>query len=100
MPRNGQTPHTLGEAIDKLEQKVQSQGSKVTEAVTTELEKVRTLVKEWAPKAEQLKADVEEQFLEKKQTMEKEIKENPWLAVGVVGICFLLIGWILGKSRN
>lgn len=97
---NGRSPKTLDEAIDSLEKQVRAQGQSVSQAVLSEFEKVKTLVKEWAPKANQIKDDIEEHWNDKKEVVEKEIKDHPWVAVGVVGVVFLLIGWILGRSRN
>ncbi len=52
------------------------------------------------PYVENLKEKVEAGTKQAKTDVEDKVKENPWLALGLVGVVGLVIGWILGRDRR
>jgi len=64
-------------------------------------DKIRRLIKEIKPKVENLK-DKAEDLKDKAEDVSKEIdrqvREKPWMAVGIVAVVALFLGFIMGRK--
>lgn len=97
-PSNG--PASLSEAIETLESKSYSKAQDIRENLEKDYEEVRKALEQVKPYLNKVKAEVEKEVRESKDRAELTIKENPWWAVGIVGLVAFIIGWILGTSRK
>jgi len=103
-PHNGVPPSSLSEAIDQLESASQSKAQEFKNILEKDYEELKSAIESLKPHLEELRDNVEgqvkSQYKEKKNEVEEKVKENPWLALGVIGLIAFVIGWILGQSRK
>lgn len=101
---NGTHASSLSEAIDQLESASQSKAQEFKNILEKDYEELKRTIESLKPHLEELRDKVEgqvkSQYKEKKTEVEEKVKENPWLALGVIGLIAFVIGWILGQSRK
>jgi ElaB/YqjD/DUF883 family membrane-anchored ribosome-binding protein len=47
-----------------------------------------------------LKPQIDEIGAKAKKTVEEKVEENPWMAIGLVGLVLFLLGFLLGSKRR
>lgn len=78
-------PKNLSQAIEELEKH-------------TDLEEKLSKIK---AQLEEIRGKVGDEVNKAKDTVESQVKANPWAAIGIVGLVFFLIGLVFGsKGRS
>lgn len=93
-------PESLSEAISRLEAVGQSANRDLKERLGTDYQKVKEALDLLTPHVEDLKRTAENKAGEAKREVEDQIKQNPWLILGVVGLLAFVIGWVLGQNKK
>lgn len=66
-----------------------------------ELNELKEALKELKPQIEEMREKVSDEVKKTKGTVENQVKENPWAAIGIAGLVFFLIGFLMGsKGRS
>ena len=94
MSKNHAEVKTLSEAIAHLENAGQSKSQDLKNMIEGDFEKIKKSLEEITPYFNDLKKTVEAQAQNTKNEVEAKVKENPWIALGVVGLFAFFIGWI------
>lgn len=99
MGKNGD-PGSLTEAIAKLENGSHSKAQEIKESLEKEYRELKQKMEKLGPQFEEIKNKIEDQAKQAKHDVEEKVKENPWLALGIVGLIAFFIGWLLGHQRR
>lgn len=83
-------PKNFSQALDELENLT---GTDLKSKLENELRDLQE-------KIERLKPQIEELSGRAKEKVETRVRENPWAALGIVGILFFVIGFILGWRKS
>lgn len=90
-------PRNFSQAIDELED---AETSNVNEDLRARLEKelhrIEETLKTIKPHLEDISHKVGDEAKKAKDKVEGHITQNPWAAVGIAGIVFFLLGFLLG----
>lgn len=78
---------SLSDAIRKLEEVAKSKTG-------IDADKIRTVIDDLKPQVENLKEKTEDLSKE----LDKQVREKPWMAVGIVAVVALFIGFLLGRK--
>ncbi len=78
---------SLSDAIRKLEEVAKSKTG-------IDAEKIRSVIDDLKPQVENLKEKTEDFSKE----LDKQVHEKPWMAVGIVAVVALFIGFLLGRK--
>ena len=100
MPDANKDFKTITEAIDYLEKTGSKTAHHLNETFGKDFEDVKKALENLKPYLENLKEKVESETKKTKNEVEVKIKENPWLALGIIGVIGIFIGWILGRDRK
>lgn len=100
MKKTTDNVETLSEAIKKLEGLGQSKTQEWKESIETDYNELRRALDQLAPHLESIKGRIENEAKGAKTQVEERVKENPWVALGIVGILAFVLGWIFGQSRK
>jgi ElaB/YqjD/DUF883 family membrane-anchored ribosome-binding protein len=116
------SPHSLSEAISRLEDATKAGGSKNSSSngIADDFENIKKALDDIKPHLSQLKEHlsqaaqdtVQETIRKTTDTLHKgkekakdiggevdrQVHENPWMAIGIVGLFALLIGFLLGRK--
>lgn len=93
-------PTSLSEAIAKLENAGNSKAQDMKEILEKDYNELKKAVESLQPHLEEIKIRVESEAKAAKNKVETQVKENPWIALGIVGLFGLIIGFILGFRRR
>jgi ElaB protein len=93
-------PNSLSEAIRKLEDVTSSPGKSIKEGLEKDLDSVMKAIEGIKPHLDEIKGKLGDEAREAKRKTEDVIKENPWYALGIVGLIAFFVGWLLGNSRR
>jgi ElaB/YqjD/DUF883 family membrane-anchored ribosome-binding protein len=91
---------TLSEAIDHLEKAGKEKSNEFKNLFGQDFQEIKEAIEELKPHFEKIKTDVEEEAKKTKSEIEEKVKQNPWLALGIVGLIAFFIGWLMGNSRK
>jgi ElaB/YqjD/DUF883 family membrane-anchored ribosome-binding protein len=101
---NGSHASSLSEAIDQLESASQSKSKDFKDILEKDYEELKNAINDLKPHLEELRDKVESQvktqYQDKKNQVEEKVKENPWLALGIINLIAFVVGWILGQGRK
>jgi ElaB/YqjD/DUF883 family membrane-anchored ribosome-binding protein len=93
-------PNSLSEAISNLE----SAGTTKAQELKTHLEKdyteIQKALETLKPLLEDFKDKAETEAKATKHQIEDQVKNNPWVTLGAVGVVAFIIGWIFGSNRK
>jgi ElaB/YqjD/DUF883 family membrane-anchored ribosome-binding protein len=87
----------LSDAIKKLETAAKSNGNGKP-LFADEIDAVKKALAEIKPQFENIKNNVQSEAKEYAQDIDKQVRENPWWAIGIVGVILFLIGFLLGRK--
>jgi ElaB/YqjD/DUF883 family membrane-anchored ribosome-binding protein len=93
-------PKSLSEAIEKLEGASSSKVQDFKEILEKDYNELRKNLDELRPYLDDLKSKVETEVKKTKNQVEVNIKDNPWLALGAVGLIAFVIGWVFGQNKK
>jgi ElaB/YqjD/DUF883 family membrane-anchored ribosome-binding protein len=85
-------PKNFSDAIEQLEKHMDNGGDLRM--------KVEHEIKRLNEQLETLKDKFGDEAVKAKKQVEQQVQENPWAALGVVGLVFLIIGFLLGTRRS
>jgi ElaB/YqjD/DUF883 family membrane-anchored ribosome-binding protein len=85
-------PKNFSQAIDELEDLTRDKGGDMRERLEAEIKRLQDTLENMKPHLEEAK--------KAKTRVEKEIQENPWAAIGIVGLVLFVIGFLLGTRRS
>lgn len=88
---------TLSDAIEKLESASQSKSQQLKEHLEKDYEEIKTALESMRPYFDEVRQKVEHEAKETKVKVENKVKENPWIAIGIVGLVAFIIGLFLGR---
>jgi len=100
MAKNSHGFGSLDEAIAKLENVRADKSNQLKEFVDVELKTVKETLEKLKPVLEEAKNRAGAEAQKAKTEVETKIKDNPWLAVGLVGILAFIIGWLFGWKKS
>ena len=93
-------PKTFASALDQLEKLAGEKGQDFKERLLHEIEDLEAQIDQLKPKLEQLKEDAGEHLHKAKGKVEQQVKDNPWMVLGVVGLIAFIIGFLLRGGRR
>src|ERR1035437_3240357 len=94
-------PKNFSQALDDLENMTRSAGSDLKQKLESEMHDLEDKIRKLKPQLDELKDKVQDQAVKAKSTVENQMKENPWAAVGIVGLIFFVLGFLLaGRGRR
>jgi ElaB/YqjD/DUF883 family membrane-anchored ribosome-binding protein len=100
MSKNKTDPSTLSEAIEKLETAGTSKVQDFKQILEKDYLEIRKALDDLKPHLDGLKDKVGSEAAKTKDQVEVQIKQNPWLAIGAVGLLAFVIGWIFGSNKK
>jgi ElaB/YqjD/DUF883 family membrane-anchored ribosome-binding protein len=100
MGKDSNSPKSLSEAIEKLENMGNSAARDFKGILEKDYSEIKKSLETLKPYLSDLQETLETEVHKKKNQAEKKVKENPWLAIGIVGIFALIIGIFLGTSTK
>ena len=93
-------PKTFTQAFEELEKLTDGQGRNFKDKITAEMAGLEEQINRLKPQLEELRQKAREELGKTKDRVETQVKENPWVALGIVGLICLVIGWLLSGSRR
>lgn len=100
MPSEKDSAKNLSEAISELEKFASGKSADAKEIIQRELADFKKTLNDLKPQLERLKDTVANEATDAKKRAEDKVKENPFMALGIVALIALVIGWILGHSKK
>ena len=93
-------PKTLADAIEELEKSTHSKSEELKGMLTEDFEELQKKLSELKPHFDSIKQKVEDEAYAAKGKIEGQFKTNPWWTLGIVGLIFFLVGYILAGRSN
>lgn len=93
-------PKNISEALDELDNFTSSKAQDLKSKLQSELHKLEDRINELKPQLEEMTGKVRDEAVRAKGKVEDQVKENPWAAIGIVGLIFLVLGFLLGSRRG
>lgn len=100
MSKSSERPQSLSEAIAKLENVGQSKTKDFKDLLENDYKEILRAMEDIKPYLDDVKKKVETEVSKKKTEVESQMKENPWVVLGVVGIIAFILGWLLSGGRK
>lgn len=91
-------PKNLSQAIDELERATRGKATDLKERFEQEIHRLEDTVKSLKPQLDELQSKIGDEAKKAKDRVENEVQKNPLAAVGVVGLIFFILGFLLAKS--
>lgn len=88
---------TLSDAIAKLETVSQSKSQQLKDHFEKDYDEIKSALESMKPYFEDVRQKVEHEAKEAKNKVENKVKENPWVAIGIVGLVAFIVGIFLGR---
>ena len=93
-------PKNLSDALEELENHARSAGSDIKTKLQKELHDLEDKIHRLKPQLDELKDRAFDEAHKAKDKVENQVKENPWAAIGIVGLVFFVLGCIFGGGRG
>ena len=100
MAKQSGDPSSLSEAIEKLENASRGKVQDFKDILEKDYNELRKTLDDLKPYLDDLRANVETEVKKTKNQVEGKVKENPWVALGIVGLVAFVIGWIFGQKKK
>ncbi len=91
---------SMADAISKLESVSQSKAESIKDHLEKDYESLKAALESVKPYFEDIKEKAEKEATAAKKQVEASVKENPWLALGIVGLVAFVIGLFIGRDRK
>lgn len=98
-------PRNFSQAIDELEDhghhgNGNGHGSDMRARLERELHKIEETLKSLKPHLDDITHKVGDEAKKAKKQVEDKVSENPWAALGIVGLIFFVLGVVLGITGS
>jgi ElaB/YqjD/DUF883 family membrane-anchored ribosome-binding protein len=94
-------PKNFSQALSELEDLTRDAGSDLKQKIQDELHDLEQKIHKLKPQLDELKDRAKDEAYKAKDKVEAQVKENPWAAIGIVGLIFFVMGFLLaGRRRN
>lgn len=93
-------PKNISDALDELENFSTSKAQDLKSKLQSELHKLEDRINDLKPHLDEIKSKVQDEATKAKSKVEEQVKENPWAAIGVVGLIFFVLGVLFGSRRG
>ncbi|MGZ3723571.1 MAG: DUF883 family protein [Bdellovibrionales bacterium] len=93
-------PKNFSQALDELENMTHAAGSDIKRKLQEELHDLEQKIHKLRPQLDELKDRAKDEAYKAKDKVETQVKENPWAAIGIVGLIFFVLGVIFAGSRR
>ena len=90
-------PKNFSQALDELENLT---GTDLRSKLESELHDLQEKIDRLKPQLEELKTKAKEEVRRGKEKVETQVRENPWTTLGIVGVIFFVIGFIIGWRKS
>lgn len=94
----GEKPKNFSEAIDQLENATNGMTKNLYDQLKGELSHLEETLEKIKPEIENIKGKVTHEAKRAKDSVETQVKENPWAAIGIVGLIFFILGLLFGGT--
>lgn len=91
---------TLSEAIHHLEKSGTHKAKDLHEAFGKEFSEIKEAFENLKPWLEEMKEAAEDEVSQVKKDVEKNVKEHPWMALGIAGLIGIFLGWLIGRGSK
>ena len=98
MPK--ETINSLADAIAKLESFSNVKADHLREHIERDCEDIKSAIESVRPYFEELKVKAEKEAAATKEQVETSVKENPWMALGIVGLLAFIVGIFIGRNKK
>lgn len=99
MSNSSQGPKSLSEAIERLEKAGAAKVKDFKEILERDYNELRENIEVLKPHLDQIKNQVENEVSKTKNQVEENVKQNPWLALGTVGLLAFTAGLFFGQNN-
>jgi ElaB/YqjD/DUF883 family membrane-anchored ribosome-binding protein len=89
-------PKNLADAIEDLEKG----NGDFQSRLKAEYHKLEETLADLRPHIEDLSGKVGEEARKAKRKVEAKVEENPWAAIGIVGLIFFILGFLFASKRR
>lgn len=96
-------PKNFSQAIDELEDQDHRQssdrngpGEDIRDRLEREFKRMQDTLESLKPHLDGLGERVGSEAHKAKERVEKEVADNPWAAIGIVGLIFFVVGFLFG----
>lgn len=93
-------PKSLSEAISQLENASHSTAEDFKHVLEKDYSEVQKALQTLKPYLNDFQDSLESEVKKRTSQAEVKVRENPWLAIGIVGLFALVIGLFLGTRRS
>jgi ElaB/YqjD/DUF883 family membrane-anchored ribosome-binding protein len=94
-------PKNFSQALEELESLATSAGGDLKRKIQDELHDLEKKIHQLRPQLDELKDRARDEASKAKDKVETQVKDNPWAAIGVVGVIFFVLGFIFaGAARR
>ena len=93
-------PKNFTQALDELEQYTSLKAQDLKSKLSDELQGLEEKLESLKPRFEELKNRAGQEARRAKGKVEEQVKDNPWAAIGIVGLIFLVLGFLLKGSSS
>jgi ElaB/YqjD/DUF883 family membrane-anchored ribosome-binding protein len=94
-------PKNFSQALEELESLATSAGGDLKRKIQDELQDLEKKIHQLRPQLDELKDRARDEAYKAKDKVETQVKDNPWAAIGVVGLIFFVLGFIFaGAARR
>ncbi len=94
------TPNNFSKALEELESTSKSTAQSLKDRLQVELKDLESKISELKPQLEELKSKVQDGATKAKDKVENRVKENPWASIGIVGLIFFVLGFLLAGTTS
>jgi ElaB/YqjD/DUF883 family membrane-anchored ribosome-binding protein len=93
-------PKNFSQALDELEDLTRTTGSDLKRKIQEELHDLEDKIHKLKPQLDELKGRARDEAYKAKDRVESQVKDNPWAAIGIVGLIFFVLGFLLAGRRG
>lgn len=93
-------PKNLSEAIEALEDVTHSAKDSFKSKLQSEIHKLEEQIESLKPQLEHLKEEAQVKLKKTKDSVESQVKDNPWASIGIVGLVFFILGFLFAARGS
>lgn len=91
---------SISEAIERIEKLGETTGKDFQGVFEKDFNEIKTHLESLKPFLANLQGTVETEVVRRKEQAETQMKENPWMILGIVGIFAFVIGLLVSGSKK
>lgn len=93
-------PKNLSEAVKALEDLTHSAKDSFKSKMQSEIHNLEEQIEKLKPQLEHIKEEAQEKLRKTKANVESQVKESPWASIGIVGLIFFVLGFVLAARGS